>query len=59
MDRRAWQAAVHGVAKSWAGLSDFHFTFTCPHFEQSSYYAYTPPLSPDRAGNCATMQDEE
>ena len=25
MDRRAWQAAVHGVAKSQAQLSDFHF----------------------------------
>ena len=22
MDRDAWHAAVHGVAKSWAGLSD-------------------------------------
>ena len=25
MDRGAWQATVHGVAKSWTGLSDFHF----------------------------------
>ena len=24
----AWQAAVHGVAKSWTRLSDFTFTFT-------------------------------
>ena len=23
----AWQAAVHGVTKSWTGLSDFTFTF--------------------------------
>jgi len=22
MDREAWHAAVHGVAKSWTGLSD-------------------------------------
>ena len=22
MDRKAWLAAVHGVAKSWTGLSD-------------------------------------
>ena len=22
MDRAAWHAAVHGVAKSWTGLSD-------------------------------------
>ena len=25
MDRRAWQAIVHGVAKSWTRLSDFTF----------------------------------
>ena len=25
-DRGTWQAAVHGVAKSWTGLSDFHFS---------------------------------
>ena len=27
MDREAWQAAVHGAAKSWTRLSDFHFHF--------------------------------
>ena len=27
MDGGAWQAAVHGVVKSWARLSDFTFTF--------------------------------
>ena len=27
MDLRAWWAAVHGVAKSQTGLSDFTFTF--------------------------------
>ena len=26
-DRGAWEAAVHGVAKSWTHLSDFTFTF--------------------------------
>ena len=25
MDRGAWQAAVHGVAKNLTGSSDFHF----------------------------------
>ena len=25
MDRAAWQAIVHGVAKSWTQLSDFIF----------------------------------
>ena len=27
MNREAWHAAVHGVAKSWRRLSDFTFTF--------------------------------
>ena len=27
MDGGAWCAAVHGVARSWARLSDFTFTF--------------------------------
>ena len=28
MDRGAWQAIVHGVAKSWTWLSDWHFHFS-------------------------------
>ena len=27
MDGKAWQAKVHGVAKSWTRLSDLTFTF--------------------------------
>ena len=27
MDGGAWEATVHGVAKSWTQLSDFTFTF--------------------------------
>ena len=27
MDGGAWQASVHGVAKSWTRLSDFALTF--------------------------------
>ena len=27
MDGGAWQATVHGVAKSWTRLSDFTFTY--------------------------------
>ena len=26
MDRGKWQATVHGVAKSWTRLRDFHFS---------------------------------
>ena len=41
MDRGASWAAVHGVAKSWTGLSDFTFTF---HFyalekEKATHYS--------------------
>ena len=34
MDRGGWQATVHGVAKSWAQLSDFPFTFHFPALEK-------------------------
>ena len=34
MDRGAWQAAVHGVAKSRTLLSDFTFTFHFPALEK-------------------------
>ena len=29
MNRGAWWATVHGVVKSWKGLSDQHFDFLC------------------------------
>ena len=34
MDGGAWQAAVHGVVKSWTRLSDFTFTFHFPALEK-------------------------
>ena len=34
MDGGAWQAAVHGVMKSWTRLSDFTFTFHFPALEK-------------------------
>ena len=27
MGREAWEATVHGIARSWTQLSDFTFTF--------------------------------
>ena len=34
MDREAWHAAIHGVAKSQTRLSDFTFTFHFPALEK-------------------------
>ena len=36
MDGGAWWAAVHGVAKSRARLSDFTFTFHFPALEKET-----------------------
>ena len=36
MDGGAWWAAVHGVAKSRTGLSDFTFTFHFPALEKET-----------------------
>ena len=36
MDRDAWWATVHAVAKNWTQLSNLHFTFTpCKSLKQS------------------------
>ena len=50
MDGGAWWAAVHGVAKSWTGLSDFTFTFHSQALEKemathSSILAWKIPLT--------------
>ena len=34
MDGGAWQAVVHGVAKSWTRLSDFPFIFHFMHWRR-------------------------
>ena len=34
MDGGDWQAAVHGIAKSWTRLNDFTFTFHFHAFEK-------------------------
>ena len=32
MDKEAWQAVVHGVAKSWTQLGDFCFTYCLGYY---------------------------
>ena len=44
MDRGAWQTTVHGVAKSWTGLSGQH-TFTVFSISKCSPYELYPFLS--------------
>ena len=41
MDRGAWWAAVHEIAKSWTRLSDFTFTF---HFHALEKEVATTPV---------------
>ena len=44
MDRGAWWAAVHGVTKSWTGLSDFTFTSLCCIIG-TDFFVYLPYLA--------------
>ena len=37
MDRGAWYAAVHGIAKSWTRLNDFPFTFHALEKEMATH----------------------
>ena len=55
MDRGAWWAAVHGVAKSWTWLIDFTFTFHFHALEKemathSSVLAWKIPGNPSLVG---------
>ena len=55
MDGGAWQAAVHGFAKSWTRLSDFTFTFHFHALEKemathSSVLAWRIPGSGEPGG---------
>ena len=59
MDRGAWLAAVHGVSKSWAGLSDFTFTFDFHALEKemaahSSILAWRIPGTEEPGGLLST-----
>ena len=55
MDRVAWRAAVHGVAKSWTRLSDFTVTFLFHALEKemaaySSILAWRIPWTEEPGG---------
>ena len=55
MDRGAWEAAVHGVARSWIQLSDFTFTFHFHALEKemathSSVFAWRIPGTGEPGG---------
>ena len=55
MDRGAWKAAVHGVAKSRTGLSDITFTFHFHVLEKemathSSFLAWRIPGTGEPGG---------
>ena len=55
MDREAWRAAVHGIAKSWTRLSDFTFPFHFHALEKemathSSILAWRIPWTEEPGG---------
>ena len=55
MDGGAWQAADHGVSKSWTRLSDFTFTFPFHALEKemathSSILAWKSPWTEEPGG---------
>ena len=55
MDREAWRAAVHGVAKSQTRLSNFAFTFHFHALEKemathSSIHAWKIPWTEEPSG---------
>ena len=45
MDRGAWQATVHGIAKSRTQLSDFHFLSLCRNFSWNPSLYSIPSFS--------------
>ena len=55
MDREAWYAVIHGLAKSRTRLSDFTFTFPCHALEKeiathSSVLAWRIPGTEEPGG---------
>ena len=53
MDGGAWWAAVHGVAKSRTGLSDFTLTFTFMHWRRK--WQPTPVFLPRESQGWASL----
>ena len=55
MDRGAWQAAVHGVAKSRTRMSDFTYTFTLDILKVCYvFYIFSKTVSPKYHPYCTT-----
>ena len=40
MDREAWHAAVHRVAKRWTWLSNQHFHFLSSFFQEKTFFGH-------------------
>ena len=57
MDRGAWGATVHGVAKRWTWLSDFTFTFTSIHMIKQHGIVNVASVSVSWFWSCMVTQD--
>ena len=60
MDREAWRAAVHGVAKSWTQLSDRTELKEIPYKELQIYHSvvlilHTPVFLPGESQGWGTL----
>ena len=53
MDRGAWRATVHGVAKSWTRLSNEH---TLHDGMEPASESLCPELTPETTGNIKATQ---
>ena len=61
MGRRAWQATVHVVTKSWTRLSNFHFSFHALEKEMathSSILAWRIPWA-EEPGSLMSMRSQK